>query len=234
MSNDFRINIRDCIKTYSSFIKLKQLLKDKCTLFPTQKLEIETWLISKDGQIKEHKKQIAHSFTIGWLKHIEGVISHAYNSVSVDTNITDIAGSSQTVAFVSNPQLGHIFGIAAPAGNTNYGIVCGTGTTAVRADDYTIETIIGHGSSSGQLNYGGTSIIPSSGSESLCQLSISRTVGNASGSSITVKNLGVLCSSRNTSAAQKYFLVIHDNCDQTIGSGETWLILYTIKTSISS
>lgn len=234
MSNDFRINIRSPIKTYSSFIRLKQLLKDKCTLFPTQKLELETWLISKEGKIKEHKKQTAHSFTINWLKVIEGCCNHVYSSVGIsDVGALDTSGSSYPLNFTTNTTIGTKFAVLAPAGTYTYGISCGTGTTSVRADDYCIESQIAHGSGEGQLNYGTMGVTGASGSESECQLSFSRTVGNASGSSITVKNIGLLYQNV-TGATNKAYLAIHDNCNQTIAPGETWLILYTIKTSISS
>lgn len=43
--------------------------------------------------------------------------------------------------------------LSAPAGNTGYGIIAGTGTTPVAETDYYIGTLIAHGSGSGQLSY---------------------------------------------------------------------------------
>ena len=81
---------------------LKTKIKDGLTLFPTQQLMLETYVIRADGTIREHHKGKAHSYTIGWLQHIELMSNHNYNTalqgqaVSNQVLMKDTSGSART------------------------------------------------------------------------------------------------------------------------------------------
>lgn len=66
----------------------------------------------------------------------------------VNQNIKDVSGT--------NRSYGHTEMTADPAAGVAYGIVVGTGANAVTVGDYTLQTLIAHGTGSGQLYYLGS------------------------------------------------------------------------------
>jgi hypothetical protein len=63
-------------------------------------------------------------------------------------------------------------------------------------------------------------------------LSICRAFGNSNGTTITINEIGItLATSYNPTW---YFLVTHDLVTQAITNGSSYLVIYTMQTSISS
>ena len=93
------------------------------------------------------------------------------------------------------------------AGNTNYGILVGTGTTAWSFEDYALATKIAHGTGSGQLSYAGQ-VAPSlswnSGTR-VYSIQIQRQFSNNSAGSITINEVGFF---QNVAAA--YIMMCRD------------------------
>jgi hypothetical protein len=90
-----------------------------------------------------------------------------------------------------------VLACSSPAGNTTYGIVVGTGDTAVVYTNHDIETKIAHGTGAGQLSYGAHSPLSVSYDSELLSFGITRTITNSSGSTITVKEVAIICAHVN-------------------------------------
>lgn len=113
----------------------------------------------------------------------------------------------------------------AAAGTTTYGVVVGTGTTAVAIDDYAVETIIAHGTGTGQLDYGvSTNTTYESASEDyvLCQ----RVVTNLNAASLSVTESGLYVHN-----GSYFFCIARDvfASAYTLANGDTLTVQYFIK-----
>jgi hypothetical protein len=76
------------------------------------------------------------------------------------------------------------------------GIVVGTGTNPVAVSDYNLQTPIAHGTGAGQLSYGSVSVLDGyTVSGSNAYFTLTRTLGNDSGASITINEVGYIFSS---------------------------------------
>jgi hypothetical protein len=106
--------------------------------------------------------------------------------------INDISGAGQTISFYAANDAFHC---NAGAGALNQGIVIGSGDTPVTKADYSLETIISHGTGSGQLSAGAMTVEAPSGIDPECRMRLIRVFTNSSGDSIVVKEIGlyVLC-----------------------------------------
>jgi len=226
-----KMNLVTSVRNFINWRLLKQKICDKLTMFPTQQLMLETYVIDKNGKVRDHKKGKAHSYTIQWLQHIEVMSNHSYG---VNGGTVYIRNSSNVLEaeFCSQAQNGN-FGFAAPSTNTNYGILVGTGTTAVACSDYKMQTLIANGSASGQLNYSATVVIGATNAGTTCSLAVTRAVSNASGADVTIQEIGLMCETYMQNGLT-YYLLIHDLATQTLHNGDTYLIIYTMQTSISS
>jgi hypothetical protein len=226
------INIVSATRNLINWRLLKQKVQDGLTRFPTQQLMLETYVITKDGKIRDHKKGKAHSYTIQWLQHIELMTNHSFNTTSGLVYIRDTNNTVQNM-YQNGTWAGNWFmAMGAPATNTNYGILVGSGSTAVACSDYKIQTLIAHGSGSGQLNYSATVVVGATNAGTTCSLAITRAFSNAYSSDVTINEIGLACESSN--ASQYYFLVVHDLATQVLHAGDTYLVIYTMQTSISS
>jgi len=95
--------------------------------------------------------------------------------LSLDGSTSRIWGASTTVG--------------AKGGNGSYvGIIVGTGTTAPTFGDLTMDAIIEHGTSGGELFYDPCSVV---NEDQVGQLYVARTFRNNSGGSITVNEIGL-------------------------------------------
>lgn len=82
--------------------------------------------------------------------------------------------------------------ITAGVANGSYGIVVGTGTAAISLDAYKLDTIIAHGSGSGQLYYQAMAVTqPAKPTGSMYRSVFIRELTNLSGGSITVNEVGL-------------------------------------------
>lgn len=105
-------------------------------------------------------------------------------------NIKD-ASSSYTIRMEA---VGAGYGFIGNAGSVVNGIVIGTGETAESLNDYVLGAIIAEGTDSGQMNYAGMSITNPvwDGTGKTMTRALERTMVNNSGSSITVKEIGLI------------------------------------------
>jgi hypothetical protein len=100
--------------------------------------------------------------------------------------ITDITGTLRDIAMHSQT-----FQANGGVGDTNNGIVAGTGQVAPTISDYVLGILIGHGSAVGQLQYGGMTFGLPTSNLTTSIFTLTRVLSNASGDAITVYELGL-------------------------------------------
>lgn len=89
------------------------------------------------------------------------------------------------------------FLVNAGAGVTTFGIVAGTGNTAVALNQHTLTTPIAHGSGVNQLSYGAVTISSVTVADNEAYFTMHRTLTNNSGGYITVKEVGLVVTNSN-------------------------------------
>ncbi len=170
----------------------------------------------KTGKIVSTKKGKSKSLVLQFLQHIQVILFQA-NVTMKDTGGTN--RSEPTVAPYGQPI----------AGDATYGIVVGTGTTAVGNTDNKLTTQIAHGSGAAQLNYGAESQVAAQVVGANVDYTHSRTFQNLSGATITITEIGMYVKdSTNT----WYFCWIHDLATQAVLNNQTATVTYTFRTTV--
>jgi hypothetical protein len=182
---------------------------------------------TKTGRlIRRTRKRVCRSFVIGFMQHLELFFGHSYNVGGDYVTIKDTGGTNRSTP--TNQYLRVYGALEATGGDANYGILVGTGTTAVTTADYAVETQIAHGTGSGQLNHGATVVGGAVDAGSGCTMTISRQFGNASGGSITIRELCLVCMTHNG----YYFLLSRDIVTQAVADGNTATAIIEISTTL--
>ena len=145
---------------------------------------------NKQGKlVKRTHWKISKSFVLQFLQHVDFMINHAYGLASTTVTIKDINAASATMGVINSGSVwgSYYFGVFSADNDSAYGILCGTGTTAVTNADYKIETKIAHGVGAGQFDYGAHSRTAAQVVGSNVDFVISRSFYNGSGGSIKKK-----------------------------------------------
>ncbi len=133
--------------------------------------------------------------------------------------------------------------VTAPSGNSSYGIVIGSGASAGSTPSptaYKLAAQIPQGISSGQIEYGATSVGPVSQSGQITSFTISRSFTNVSGATLTVTEIGLVVNvtgfamtivSTASAVSSDYFLIAYDIPSSAISiqNGQTLTITYTFS-----
>jgi len=163
-------------------------------------MRIELWgeLILKDldGKVLYRKREKSRSFVKAWLHLLYGHIT----SLGVAT--PDIGGANRTIVeYETNFQMhGN--------GGTSYGIMFGTGDTAVDVEDYALEAIIPTGEAAGQFQYCLTEVSERVVAGADCYFTITRRAFNLSGDNITVAEWGLY--TRMWAGSNYYMCAVRD------------------------
>ncbi len=182
---------------------------------------------TKTGKlVRKTRKRICKSFVIGFMKHLEAVMAHPYGTSPSNVSLADTGGTTRSLYPFSS--VANTFAVEAPGNDNNYGILVGTGTDTVTTSDHALQTKIAHGSGSGQLNHGSCVVGGAVDAGSGCTLTISRQFGNASGDTITIRELGLICRTYNG----YYFLLSRDNVTQAVADGNTATAIIEISTEL--
>lgn len=192
-------------------------------------LFIEVEVFDKDGKLKRTTGRIpSKSFTIQYLKHIEACLWSIFGGVSAGITCKDITNTNRTIRkdlFGGMP----FMGADAQVNDASYGIVVGTGTGAEGNDNYALDTKIAHGAGAGQLQYHVTDHSRSAVVGINVEYQIRRTFHNASGSTVTVYEVGVYVRTDDGTGSQYYtYCTIRDLNTQAILDDETLSVKYTL------
>lgn len=168
---------------------------------------------SKGKLISKGRKKLLHSYVRGFVDALGALMGNGAQVLDV-TNILR-TWANQGLAYSS-------------AGDTTYGIVVGTGTDAVTIDDYKIKTLILHGSTTGKLSYGATSVGTCSSVGTSRIYTIARTFTNLSGDDITYREVGLYLKI----ITAQYLCIEHSLLEGTIANGTSGTLTYTISVSV--
>jgi len=107
-----------------------------------------------------------------------------------------------------------------------YGVVVGTGSTAVTRDDYKLESQVPDGFADGQLVHGKTTVEDVNGDPPSSVFRIIRTFTNEGSSTISIYEIGLIVKAQN-----KYVLIARDVLDtaQDVPAGATLTVRYIFK-----
>ncbi len=171
----------------------------------------------RQGEVVSRERRKAKSFLKQWnemmyammttrnlqAKHIDGVVS----------TIGDV-----DEAFAMNGGIGIV----------DFGVVIGTGDTAVAIDDYALETLIAHGAGADQMSYAACTVSAFTVAPPSCSFVVTRTITNNSGVTITVKEAGLYMRSKSAGA---YICGARDvfSAPQAVPDGGSITIDWTLK-----
>jgi hypothetical protein len=170
---------------------------------------------TKDGSVQWGPWLPAHSFTRNFFRAMRDTL------FQVDTPIYASTGEQLDESTLCVVQ--------STAGAVSYGLVAGTGTTATTFNDNDMETLIAHGTSAGQLEYGATSVDAPTQLDDVGTMTITRDISNNSGDNIVITELGFFANV----ASNKFSMLIHDILvtPVTITDGSTKTMQYALSVS---
>ena len=171
------------------------------------------------GKLVYQVTRPAHSYVQAFLQMFYS------QATQVTFSMIDTGNTARTTGVLANS-----FTVSAGIGITTYGIVAGTGSTAVTEADYKIGSLIANGTGSGQLSYSNVSVTLPVTVNGTTSFTTSRTLSNSSGSTITINEIGLYCATGST----YYFCLVHDIIagGQAVQTGHTLTITYTIAVTI--
>jgi hypothetical protein len=203
------------------------------------KAVIEYEVRDKNGKLIEKGKFPAKS----WVGNIVGLLSAilstwastgSYYAVSTRSDLTDTSGTARNTMLGAGPGTVTLGGCA-PAGDTSAGIVVGSSDTPVSLSQYSLGALITHGTGSGQLSYGPTSV-ESLSKDTAWFFRIVRTFSNSSGASVTVREIGLYVRLGMSSSPYYYSCMLARDVPTSpisVPNGSTLTVRYIISHSLS-
>jgi hypothetical protein len=166
------------------------------------KAELTVEVLRKDGERIYRLKAESKSFLLNYAKVFVvmlGAPASATGSsggIFASASIMNTGGAVVTCPmewYAGSVALGGgtPMGMSAPDNDDSYGIVVGSGSTPVSPTDYALAAKISHGTGAGRLDYGPATITSSYGTTS-SYTEMARTFLNASGSDVTVREVGII------------------------------------------
>lgn len=152
-----------------------------------------------------------------------GLVNMGQGAVSM----YDITNTSRSITWYNTTRCQ----VNGGAGDTNYGIVAGTGTTPVTMTDYELQTLIAHGTGSGQLSYGAVSFGSPTTDGKSRYFEFERALTNSSGGTITVNEIGIHIYPTSQSY---YFLFLRDVLDAGVDVDDTEILTIKYKVSVTA
>jgi hypothetical protein len=184
------------------------------------KYKIELELRDKDGKLIKKHIQDGHTYVYNFLALLRVPVAYS------NDQITTITGSSAS----GNPTTSVVqLAMNGGYGDTGYGIVIGTSDTPYNPMHYKLQNQISHGSSSGQMLYGVTTIEVPQSLDGSYRVVTSRVFTNSSGASITVKEIGIYSRISGTS---DYCMIARDVITPTaVANGQSLTVRYIFTVS---
>lgn len=138
-------------------------------------------------------------------------------------SMTDITGTSRSVTWYATTRCQ----VNGPEGNTNYGIMVGTGTNAVTMGDYALQTQIAHGNGASQLYHEAVTFGIPATSGYTRYFDFWRSFANNSGGDITVNEIGLYIYPTSQSY---YYMYLRDVLSSgiTLSNGQALTVKYRI------
>jgi len=171
----------------------------------------------------DDKEYPTNCFVVAFSKLLCGLLSEH------NQTIKDTGGTDRTVGHGIDS--GDNCNIMGEVGESDQGIVVGTGTNSVAKDDYCLQTQINHGTGSGELQYDAQIVnayITPNLSSGYLEINISRSFTNSSGASITINEVGIITKKYN------HFLIARDiiSGGHVVLNNSSCVVKYLIKVEI--
>jgi hypothetical protein len=207
-----------------------RLIKDRMGHPLEAYLELE--VRDANGKLLTFKRAKAKSLLAQFLGLIKGQFSVS------STPVIDTSGTSRNYP----PQCGTWFtnivmNINAGAGDSSFGLVVGSSDAQNTINQYAMGAIIPHGNGANQISYGTHSIENPSNPPGTNNwiFRIIRTFSNNSGSSITIKEIGIIVKCYDEACGTiRSFLIARDVISPvTVPTGSTLTIRYILKITVS-
>lgn len=157
------------------------------------------------------------------------ILHEGYTNAQVVNGGTDTGGTLRTLNRALAGSGSNLDALSGAANNT-FGIQVGTGVTAVAIGDTALVTLIADGVAATQLQYGATSAIAPSTAGSTRSFTVSRTLTNNSGGTVTIQEVGLVLS--YTADALRRFLVERSLSTQAILNTASATATYTIGVTV--
>jgi len=199
------------------------------------KYHIHLWVKDERGRVIALRRLRGRSWTYNLYyfirmflqgKKLPNVYGTQYYVDLLDLLIDDTGTARGIRVCVPQGDTGYI-GVNAPAGNDAYGIVVGISNAAFDPSQTDLISKISHGSETGQLLYGETTIeVPTS-----TTLRIIRTFSNASGAAIDIYELGLKARLFHRAGTVYYALFARDVLSSPISvpDGSTLTVRYIVS-----
>jgi len=205
-------SVEATIKTKIDY-KVTKSDEGKCLLFYRYTIK------DKDGKVLVSTPNYrSHSFVLQFIQWL-------YQKMGAVKTVSYKSTTGTIVAINWNSGL---MTLDSSATTTTYGIQVGTGTTATTIGDYVIETLIAHGTSSGQLQYSATTLAQPSSTSNTTSYIVTRVFSNASAGSITVNEITLVANL----SSNRYMWARDVVTPIIVGVGEQLTIDYTMQTNV--
>ena len=189
---------------------------------------LELVVRNRDGEVTQRQEMLSESFVKQFLQLLwiscarvaTGYRIKEYWIKDVDGDLNPIQVSSYSFQGSAGPNV------------DTYGILVGTGTTTPTIDDYQMETKISHGIGAGQLQYSAVTFGAPTSDGTVSHFTITRDFSNASGSPITVREVGLVVYFQRMGSGSGYYLTIRDAVNITIPDGETLTVNYRLQATV--
>ena len=166
------------------------------------------------------RRRTAQSFLIGFATWLALKMS-----LLQPQSVTDTGTVSRTIRGLSS------IATTIASGTSTGGLVVGTGTNAVALSDTALQTQIAHGTGAAQLQYGASVVaLPSSDSTSTSCI-LTRVFTNASGGTITVREIGVYAVMSDTAGDGRNVCIVRDTVTIALLNGDQLTLNYILKTT---
>jgi len=177
-------------------------------------LRLEMYLVDQKGKRKLALRKKNDPF-------VQAMLYAIYTHFTmVNQNWKDVSGTQRSYVHTSI--------VINPAAGNAYGIVVGTGANAVTVSDYTLQTLIAHGTGSGQLYYSANYWSAPTLSGSTYTTEGYRQIINLSGGDVTVNEVGIYGLNGGW-----YFLLARDTTGGiTVPAEGILIVVYKVQTTI--
>jgi len=198
--------------------------------FPTLKIYVETEIKDKHGKIIKKQRFRSRSLLTNFIRWMESLFE-CYSGWFGFTSVVDRAGTGHDIPD-DVARYAYDFGtIIAGADNDLFGVLVGSGTTAVSAGDYNLASPISHGTGAGQLQYQFMKLpeITVVGAET--RMRIRRQFINGSGVDVSVNEVRMALQAVSLAAVIIRFLIARDVLPTTdvVPDGATYTVDYIIR-----
>lgn len=185
--------------------------------------EVEVIVLDKDGKEIHREKKPMDSFTQSVMNLLGMFDAGGWVAIDVNGNSVTFTFKNATDNYLYNAE------VLAPSGEDKYGILVGSSDTAFDVTQYNLGSKISHGTGSGQLQYGDTSVVDYGADYKTWQ----RAFDNLSGADVVVKEIGMFAKvTREESGVPKayYVMLARDVITTTtVPNGGRLIVKYTFK-----